>query len=575
MDGPVSELESKVASLAESLRAVEARVAALEAASAPAAGPPDGIAPSGEAVAPSSGVAAATLPGLLALAGRCFLILGGAFLVRTLTDAGALPRGAGVALGLVYALVWLLVADRAGHAGQSLGATAYGLTATAIVCPLVWEAATRLGVFSPAAAAAVLLALAAAALAISLRRDLAGLAWAATLGTLATAFALLVVTHALVTFASALLLLAAASLWVSLQKDWAGLPWPAALAADLVVLEAGWIAGRPGGPPDAYAGLTAGAVVALSLALPVPFLAGGLFRTLVGRRDPVVFDAFQTAVALLIGLSAATRLAPAAGLPNEIMGAGILAAAAVLYAAAFRPTVSGGASLLHSTAALALALAGSRLALPGAAAALLWGAAGLALVFLTPRRGSELLAAQSAVLIAAAALQSGLLAACRDAFVAPPETARAFPPAGAVVLGLTILSTGVLTRRARNRPPGRAGRLVVLALAALSALGAGALAERGLCRVFSAGGDAARTAAVRSAVLAVAALALAACRRVSSVSELSRLAYPLLAAGGLKLLVEDLPHGRPTTLSLAFVLYGAALIAIPRLLRAGATPGPQ
>jgi len=42
------------------------------------------------------------------------------------------------------------------------------------------------------------------------------------------------------------------------------------------------------------------------------------------------------------------------------------------------------------------------------------------------------------------------------------------------------------------------------------------------------------------------------------------LVYPALAATGLKILLEDLPRGRPATLFLAFALYGAALIAVAR-----------
>ena len=42
------------------------------------------------------------------------------------------------------------------------------------------------------------------------------------------------------------------------------------------------------------------------------------------------------------------------------------------------------------------------------------------------------------------------------------------------------------------------------------------------------------------------------------------LVYPVLAATALKILLEDLPRGRPATLFLAFALYGAALVAVTR-----------
>jgi len=43
--------------------------------------------------------------------------------------------------------------------------------------------------------------------------------------------------------------------------------------------------------------------------------------------------------------------------------------------------------------------------------------------------------------------------------------------------------------------------------------------------------------------------------------------YVVLVAGGLKLVLEDLPTGRPMTLFVSFVFYGAALLLIPRLMR--------
>jgi hypothetical protein len=43
--------------------------------------------------------------------------------------------------------------------------------------------------------------------------------------------------------------------------------------------------------------------------------------------------------------------------------------------------------------------------------------------------------------------------------------------------------------------------------------------------------------------------------------------YPLLAFGGLRLVLEDLSHGRPGTLFVSFALYGGALFATPKLLR--------
>lgn len=49
----------------------------------------------------------------LPLLGRTLLILGGAFLLRAVTDLDRVPDSLGLALGFAYALLWLVAADRA------------------------------------------------------------------------------------------------------------------------------------------------------------------------------------------------------------------------------------------------------------------------------------------------------------------------------------------------------------------------------------------------------------------------------------------------------------------------------
>jgi hypothetical protein len=68
-------------------------------------------------------------------------------------------------------------------------------------------------------------------------------------------------------------------------------------------------------------------------------------------------------------------------------------------------------------------------------------------------------------------------------------------------------------------------------------------------------------------VLATAALLLAWFGRFDRVQESTHLVYPVLVAGGLKLVAEDFRHSRPSTLFIALALYGTALIVAPRLIR--------
>ena len=513
MHDSAPEVAKQVAALAESLRSVEARVAALEGALA-FASPRAAPSPPPEPVPAVSAGPAAPPTSYTALAGRCFFVLAGAFLVRALTDSGTLPRGAGVAMGLAYAMTWLVLADRTGRAGRVSTATAWGVTALVIACPLVWEASTRFNVLPPAGAACVLLAVAVAALAASVRRNLPALAWTTVLATLLTAIVLLVTTHALVAFTAFLVALAGVSWAASVCTGWPGLPWAPAAAADLVVLEVVWIASRPESLPEDYARLSPGIALALALALFAAPLAGTVRRAFSRMGAPDVFETVQLGAALFLGAFAVTRLVPLAGLPPSLV----------------------------------------------------WALAGFAAAVAPARAVGSMAPAYGAVLLVTAAFVSGLSAFAGNAFVGSP-IADAPTRDCVLVLLVSALATALLARRVRASDRERALRIAMFALAGVSIVGASALFEWGLSRLVAPDGDLARTASVRSAVLAVAAVLLASCGRLSALSGLSWLAWPVLAFSALKLLFEDLPHGRPSTLVATFVLYGAALILVPRILR--------
>jgi hypothetical protein len=514
MDDPVSGLGKQVAVLAESLRSVEARLAALEGEAA-SKGPRSVPVPPAETVPATSAAPESSLSSYAALAGRCLFVLAGAFLVRALTDSGTLPRGAGVALGLAYAMTWLFVADRTGRAGSTAAATAWGVTALVIACPLVWEASTRFNVLPPAGAAGVLFVVAVAALAASVRRNLNALAWAAVLSVLATACLLLVTTHALVAFAAFLVLFAAVSWAASVRHAWAGLPWPPAVVADLVVLEAVWIAVRPEGLPEVYAGLSRGAVLAVAFALFAASLAGTLRRAFSRVGTPDAFETVQFGAALFLMVFAVSRLTPLAGLPPSLV----------------------------------------------------WAFVGFAALVTPARIVGSMAPAYGVVLLLAAAVASGLAGFARHAFLGTPVTG--LPAADSlVVLALSAAAAALLAARVRAGGGGPAARGAMFALACVSILGAGALAVLGLALVVAPDGEPGRTAAARGAVLAAASVLLASLRRLLTLAPLARLTYPVLAIAGLKLLIDDLPHGRPSTLVATFVLYGTALIIVPRILRA-------
>ena len=129
-DGRV-DLEGRVALLESALADVSARLAALEtgragaAAAAPALAPAALTRPEAPFAAPAAALASAAVApeapaqdleageegapvaNALTLAGRSFLVLGGAFLLRAITEGGRVPVFVGALLGLAYALLWI------------------------------------------------------------------------------------------------------------------------------------------------------------------------------------------------------------------------------------------------------------------------------------------------------------------------------------------------------------------------------------------------------------------------------------------------------------------------------------
>jgi hypothetical protein len=111
-------------------------------------------------------------------------------------------------------------------------------------------------------------------------------------------------------------------------------------------------------------------------------------------------------------------------------------------------------------------------------------------------------------------------------------------------------------------------RLPCLATGALALLGLAALALAALAPA----ADPGALAALRTALLALAAVAAGALGRWLPAGEQGWMVHPLLAATAVKLLLQDVPAGRPLTLTLALACFGLALLVAPRLARRNFRP---
>jgi hypothetical protein len=576
MERRLEELHRRVEVLTRELHELHERLGKLEAR----AGAADGVDaedPSPVAARDTSATVAAspTMPAkAIPLVGRTLVVLGGAFLLRAVTDRAVVPAAGGAAVGLLYAAWWLVQADRSAAAGSRQSSVFHGLATAMIAHPLIWETTARFDLLSPNAAAAALLFFFYLGLAVAWRHELWEIAWTVTLFTVATAAGLIVATHAFMPFTIALLLAAVPVEMLAFRDRYLGLRWPVAVGLDLAVLMLTSAALSSGGPAGGRGALAPAAVTAVCMALPTLYVGSIGARTLLRGRPITAFGLAQAGVALLVGFSGALRVSAMSGADPTFIGIGALLLGAACYAVALafidRRSGRGRNFYSYTTLAGALVLTGSWLLLAGAALALTWSVLAVAAAGLGGRFDRITLKFHGTVYLAAAAAAAGLIACAYDAlFSDPTGTWEPTNPVGCVVALVAAACYGVLvaTRGETVRPwfellpQTLVGAVFVWSFAGLVA---------GVLRIgvaAAAGSDAAFVAASRTAVIAILAVGLAWAGRRWSLQELTWFVYPVLIAGGAKLLWEDFRYGQPLTLFLVLALYGGALIVTPRLVK--------
>ena len=564
---PSNPLEARLATLEEAFTRMEARVSVLEASRPREKVPLEEVLSSG-LVAPAELPSPVRVMGLL---GRVCLILGGATFIRSLVDAHTLPQGWGVALGLTYALSWALLADRA---KQPLDAAFHALASILIAYPLIVESTVRFGILEPSLAAILLLAVTLIHGLVAWRRDLQAITWTATLASLASGLAMMAMVRSIEPFLAVFLVLGIATLWRTQGQRWQGLRWPAALAADLGVLILAFLAVVPGEARETYKSITPGRAMAFALALVALYLGSFVLRLLRQRSRVGAFEIAQTVLVLVAGIGGALRVAQVPNAGAGLLGVGCSLAGVGCYGAAIPFMGDREENRTNfrfcSFVAFIFLLVGGSILLPlqgFAAVASILGLAGMGMA-LRLRRPSFVL--QSALYLLAAAVASGLVAWTAQAFLAPTAPMAAPTPGGFItLLGLAGTLTLFFSRRPDAAFISRVRPLLLL-LGAVSLAGGGALLTRLGARAFQ--GDAGALAAIRTGVLSALAVLLAWAGRHLPVLELRWLVYPLMTITALKFLFEDLAAGRPLTLFLGFMCFGATLMLAPRLLKIPAPP---
>lgn len=555
MDDRLARLETAVAALDREVADLRARLARLDGASARAE-----TGTAGTLIDPR--VSASAIQRWLTLTGRTLVILGGAYLLRALTDAHVLPAATGVALGLAYGAPWLLLASRAGSRGAQLDAFCYGLATALIGFPLVWEATYRFGVLSPPQSAALLAVLTGGALVLSAARGLQSLAWIVALGALAAAFTLGIATGGWVAYTVLAIAIGLATLWLGYTREWLLLRWPAAAVAHLMLVV---VTGR------AVAAGTWRTALAVQAVMLVGYLGSFALRTLVRDRVVIPFEVAQSVGVLGTAFGGALVLIRSSGASVAPVAIGSLVIAAAVYVVAFGFVAHRRHELnflFYSLLALVLATTGIALIAGAAGGAVVYGACALAAAASAVRSRQPVLVVHAAVYAAAASVSSGLLAGATMTIAREPDEWLPIGP-----LALTSLAVATAVAAAPYAVPASAWRYLVRAPRALllwmlawtyvGVATSGAVAA--LTRVTEPGDAAIST--LRTIVLIGAVLLVASAGRRECWREAGWLTYPLLVVTGLKILFVDFPQGRPSTLFLALGLYGVALILVPKLAR--------
>jgi hypothetical protein len=560
MEDRVAWLESRVASLCDRVGDLEQRLALLDER-APAAIPAKTDPTTQPAIVD---IERTRLQQLLALTGRTLVVLGGAYLLRALTETHMLPASAGVGFGILYAVPWLLLASRSAARGAQLDAFAHALSAALIGYPLVWEATLRFNVVSPAQSAALLGLLTAGAFALSSARSLEGLAWVVALGTSISAAGLAIATGDWIAYTVLAIAVGVATLWLGYTRNWTMLRWPAAAVANIMLLI---LTGRA-----AAHGRVSAALLVQMLMLG-GYLGSFAIRTLLIGRPVIPFEVVQSIGVLAVAFGGAIALIRSTGSNVLLVGVASLVLAAVGYIVAFSFVARHRhvknfffyAMLAQLFAIVGIALCGVQ-----AAGSVAYTLAALVAAVLARRNRRMALSLQAAVYAIAAALASGLVGRATQALLLSPSM-----DGGAISLLVQLLAlsaVGVVTFLPVRRPVESWGifarilRFVSMAVLLWTAAGA----VIGFSIAILPGGNqigGSLLATIRTAALVVATLMLAEAARHPAGREAAWLVYPMLSLTGVKVFFIDFPQGHPETLFAALALYGIALIAAPRMLR--------
>jgi hypothetical protein len=552
-------MKDRIAKLESRLARVEARLSALEG------GTP--IPHAADEELPEDRVARGMVHHASTQIGHSLLIFGGAYLLRAITDFHFVPTGVGILMGAVYAVFWLYMAYRqAAVPRQRTSAAVYGGISVVLAMPLLVEAANHFQLLSGNQSTLALTVYCALALGVAVARNLRTLAWLTTAGGIAAAMSLMMLTHSTIPVAALLILLGLGSLWAVYHHDWIGLHWLGGLGANAGVIALGALS-----TTEKWA-IEPRVAVILGTILLLVYLVSFVIRSHLMGRETRLFPVAQAPLAA--GIAFWTTSIAVAADQMSFMPIGILSI--VLGGIAYVLAIADDSRRLrrrnyfyYSTLGLLFVLAGSGLIFPPEAVAAIWSLMAFVMAWLSGRTGWVMLSLQCTFLLLAAAAWSGILITGLHALAGNAVDWPQMLPAHIAVAIATVASLFVRVAQRSHRWGKAAGapQLIVLALSVWEVGGLIVLyAAPGIAAAGTAEPNFAALAALRTAVLSVAAATLAVSSRHPRWPEARWLAYPLLILVGIKLFAEDFPNGNAASLFVALAFVGTALIITAKLV---------
>jgi hypothetical protein len=570
MDERVRRLELAFESTAATVALLEERIAALENGERPrrlddAEVGEDG----GDAVLGSQiNAQLAAVLGTPTLVGRSLLVLAGAFLLRALTERGTLAPGTGVALGMAYAVIWIVVAAFAARSGSRASAGFYAVCAAVIAGPLLYEASTSFGVVSPTAGAGALAGVTAAGLLVSIKWRMQPTAWVFTLACVITAAAVATVRSPGEAATAVVVVLGVATLWYAGDVSWSGLKWITALAADLAVLRLTEIATVTANLRPTVGPVHPTLVASLQAVLVVGFVGTFVVRSLRGSVPVGAFEFVQTVAVWVIGWGGAVRLAEVNGWSTGGLAFVALVAGAAGYAGAFgvvdRKQGRNAAFTYLSSLGLGLVLVGVP-GVAGTAAAVVWASLAVGVAAVGSRWDRVTLRVHAAILAAASWISAGVVPGVVSGLAGGEAVRHAPGVETGLVFLLTLAATAVVVAGRRRGTGGWLQRLPLTGLLLLSVSAVAAVVVSALSAFLSPGTD----AATGTVALSMVTVALAVMASRWGIREAGWLVTPLLLVTGLRMVARDFTSGKTLALVIALAAYGFALIVATRLLRKG------